>query len=70
MVKLNNVCLDRETRQVHLPENFPEDDNLLEELYNKAAQKGFEDIMIGYPVMNISSDKGRFQFVTMDWFDR
>lgn len=70
MVKLNNICLDHETKQVHLPENFPEDDNLLEELYNKAAQKGWEDIMIGYPVMNISSDKGRFVFVTMDWFDR
>ena len=51
MVKLNNVCLDRETKQVHLPENFPEDDVLLEELYNKAAQKGLEDIMIGYPVL-------------------
>ena len=37
MVKLNNVCLDRKTRQVHLPENFPEDDSLLEVLYNKAA---------------------------------
>lgn len=70
MVKLNNVCLDCETKQVHLPENFPEDDVLLEELYNKAAQKGLEDIMIGYPVIDNSSLKGRFVFVTMDWFDR
>lgn len=70
MVKLNNICLDRETKQVHLPESFPEDDVLLEELYNKAVQKGFEDIMIGYPVMDSSSDIGRFQFVTMGWFDR
>lgn len=70
MVKLNNICLDRETKQVHLPENFSEDDVLLEELYNKAAQKGLEDIMIGYPVIDNSSPKGRFVFVTMDWFDR
>ena len=70
MVTTNNVCLDRKTRQVHLPENFPEDDVLLEELYNKAAQKGLEDIMIGYPVIDNSSLKGRFVFVTMDWFDR
>ena len=70
MVKLNNVCLDRKTRQVHLPENFPEDDNLLGELYNKASAKGYEDIMIGYPAMDSKSDIGRFQFVTMDWFDR
>lgn len=70
MVKLNNICLDRETKQIHLPVDFPEDDTLLEELYNKAAQKGFEDIMIGYPVMDSSSDIGRFQFVTMGWFDR
>ena len=46
MVTTNNVCLDRKTRQVHLPENFPEDDSLLEELYNKAAQKGCEDIRV------------------------
>ena len=70
MVKLNNVCLDRKTRQVHLPVDFPEDDVLLEELYNKASAKGYEDIMIGYPVMDSSSDIGRFQFVTMGWFDR
>lgn len=70
MVKLNNICLDRETKQVHLPVNFPEDDVLLEELYNKAVQKGWEDIMIGYPVIDSSSPKGRFVFVTMDWFDR
>ena len=70
MVKLNNICLDSETKQVHLPADFPEDDTLLEELYNKAAQKGWEDIMIGYPIMDSSSDIGRFQFVTMDWFDR
>ena len=70
MVTTNNVCLDRKTRQVHLPENFPEDDVLLEELYNKAAQKGLEDIMIGYPVIDSSYPKGRFVFVTMDWFDR
>lgn len=70
MVTLNNVCLDYKTKQVHLPENFPEDDNLLEELYNKAAQKGWEDILIGYPAMSSSFDIGRFQFVTMDWFDR
>lgn len=70
MVTTNNVCLDRKTRQVHLPENFPENDVLLEELYNKASAKGYEDIMIGYPAMDSSSDIGRFQFVTMDWFDR
>lgn len=70
MVTTNNVCLDRKTRQVHLPVDFPEDDVLLEELYNKASAKGYEDIMIGYPVMDSSSDIGRFQFVTMDWFDR
>lgn len=70
MVTTNSVCLDRKTRQVHLPVDFPEDDILLEELYNKAAQKGWEDIMIGYPVMDSSSDIGRFKFVTMDWFDR
>lgn len=70
MVKLNNICLDRETKQVHLPENFPEDDNLLETLFNKASAKGYEDIMIGYPVMDSSSNKGRFVFVTTDWFDR
>lgn len=39
MVTTNSVCLDRKTRQVHLPVDFPEDDILLEELYNKAAQK-------------------------------
>lgn len=70
MVITNNVCLDRKTRQVHLPENFPADDALLETLFNKASQKGWEDIMIGYPAMSSSSDIGRFQFVTMDWFDR
>lgn len=70
MVKLNNICLDRETKQVHLPENFPGDDNLLETLFNKASAKGYEDIMIGYPVIDSSSDIGRFQFVTMGWFDR
>ena len=70
MVTTNNICLDRKTRQVHLPADFPEDDILLEELYNKAAQKGWEDIMISYPVMDSSSDIGRFQFVTMSWFDR
>ena len=70
MVTTNNICLDCETKQVHLPVDFPEDDALLEELYNKATQKGFEDIMIGYPVMDSSSDIGRFTFVTMDWFDR
>lgn len=70
MVDINNVCLDTETKQVHLPENFPENDNLLETLFNKASAKGYEDIMIGYPVIDSSSPKGRFVFVTMDWFDR
>jgi hypothetical protein len=70
MVKSNNICLDRETKQVHLLESFPEDDNLLETLFNKASAKGYEDIMIGYPVIDSSSPKGRFVFVTMDWFDR
>lgn len=70
MVTTNNVCLDRKTRQVHLPVDFPEDDNLLETLFNKASAKGYEDIMIGYPVIDSSSPKGRFVFVTMDWFDR
>ena len=70
MVTLNNVCLDRKTKQVHLPENFPEDDSLLETLFNKTSAKGYEDIMISYPVIDSSSPKGRFVFVTMDWFDR
>lgn len=70
MVTTNNVCLDRKTRQVHLPVDFPEDDALLETLFNKASAKGYEDIMIGYPIIDSSSPKGRFVFVTMNWFDR